>query len=131
MLIAYWPLVTSKLIVVGWSCLERPWEQHAPKFLLMAKLSFGLAIPTLVAAGLTRLSWRKWFPIVFIGETIFTGTLVIVGYFATEALKKVDHGVQLFLVAMSFVFLLMAVWYIPKALRDSKPLQMSRYEDKE
>ncbi len=105
-------------------------EQHAPKFLLMAKLSFGLAIPTLVAAGLTRLSWRKWFPIVFLGETIFTGSLVVAGYFTTEVLKQVDQGIQLFLVVMSFLFLLLAVWFIPRALRDSKPLQMSHFEDK-
>ena len=110
--------------------LRSAMEQHAPKFLLMAKLSFGLAIPTLVAAGLTRLSWRKWFPIVFIGETIFTGTLVIVGYFATEALKRVNQGLELFLIGMSFLFLLMVVWFLPRALRDHKPIPMSHIEDK-
>jgi membrane protein DedA with SNARE-associated domain len=31
-------------------------QEHATKILLMAKLSFGLAVPTLVAAGLSKLS---------------------------------------------------------------------------
>lgn len=104
-------------------------EHHAPKFLLMAKLSFGLAVPTLVAAGITRLRWRRWFPIVFIGETIFTGTLVIIGYFATEAIKRVEHGLQFFFVAISFIFILMVAWFIPRALRQDGPLTMSHFEE--
>lgn len=104
-------------------------EHHAPKFLLMAKLSFGLAVPTLVAAGITRLRWRRWFPIVFIGETIFTGTLVIIGYFATEAIKRVEHGLQFFFVAISFIFILMVAWFIPRALRQDGPLSMSHIEE--
>jgi membrane protein DedA with SNARE-associated domain len=110
--------------------LKATMEHHAPKFLLMAKLSFGLAVPTLVAAGLTRLRWRKWFPIVFIGETIFTGTLVIIGYFATEAIKRVEHGIQFFFVAISFIFILMVAWFIPRTLRQDTTLSMSHYKEK-
>lgn len=103
-------------------------QHHAPKFLLMAKLSFGLAVPTLVAAGLTKLSWRRWFPIVFIGETIFTGTLVIIGYFATEAIKRVEHGLQLFFLAISFIFILMVAWFIPRTLRQNNAFSTSKIE---
>jgi membrane protein DedA with SNARE-associated domain len=110
--------------------LKAAMEHHAPKFLLMAKLSFGLAVPTLVAAGLTRLRWRKWFPIVFIGETMFTGTLVIIGYFATEAIKRVEHGIQFFFVTISFIFILMVAWFIPRALRQDTTLGMSHYKEK-
>ena len=110
--------------------LKSAMEHHAPKFLLMAKLSFGLAVPTLVTAGLTRLSWRKWFPIVFIGESIFTGTLVIIGYFATEAIKRVEHGIQFFFIAISFIFILMMAWFIPRALRQDSTLGMSHYKEK-
>ena len=38
--------------------LKSAMESHAAKYLLMAKLSSGVAIPTLVASGLTRLHWH-------------------------------------------------------------------------
>ena len=105
-------------------------RRHAPKFLLMAKLSFGLAVPTLIAAGISGLSWRKWFPIVFIGETIWTGTLVIIGFFAAEAIKQVEQGLQLFLVLVSFLLLIVIVWFIPKTIRDNQSMNLTGYEEK-
>jgi len=100
-------------------------QQHATKILLMAKLSFGLAVPTLLAAGLTKLSWKKWFPVVFIGETIFTGTLVIIGYFATEAIKQVEQGIHVFLLLMTGLFIIAAIWFVPKILRKDDALPIS------
>ncbi|MGD2079109.1 MAG: VTT domain-containing protein [Chloroflexota bacterium] len=104
-------------------------RSHATKILLMAKLSFGLAVPTLVAAGLSKLSWKKWFPIVFIGETIFTGTLVIIGYFATEAIKQVEQGIHLFLLLMTGLIIVLAIWFIPKLLRSDDAVTISGNDD--
>lgn len=104
-------------------------QLHATKILLMAKLSFGLAVPTLVAAGLSRLSWRRWFPVVFLGETIFTGTLVLVGYYATEALKQVEQGLQLFMIIMTLLFILAAIWFIPRFLRNNDTMTVSGNDD--
>jgi membrane protein DedA with SNARE-associated domain len=105
-------------------------RRHAPKFLLLAKLSFGLAVPTLVAAGMSGLSWRKWFPIVFIGETIWTGTLVLIGFFAAEMIKQVEQGLQLFLVLVSFLLVVLFVWYIPKTIRENQSVNLTGYEEK-
>ena len=104
-------------------------QLHATKALLMAKLSFGLAVPTLVAAGLSGVSWRKWFPVVFIGETIFTGTLVLIGYFATEAIKQVEQGLHLFLAIMTLLFIMAAIWFIPRFLRSDDILTTSGNDD--
>lgn len=109
--------------------LRRGMQAHATKILLMAKLSFGLAVPTLVAAGLSRLSWKKWFPVVFIGETIFTGTLVIIGYYATEAIKKVEQGLHLFLLLMTGLFIVAAIWFIPRLLRKDDTVTVSGDDD--
>jgi membrane protein DedA with SNARE-associated domain len=102
---------------------------HGTKALLMAKLSFGLAVPTLVAAGVSGVSWRKWFPIVFIGETIFTGTLVIIGYFATEAIKQVEQGLHLFLAIMTLLFIAAAIWMIPRLLSGDDALTITGNDD--
>ena len=104
-------------------------QLHATKILLMAKLSFGLAVPTLVAAGLSRISWKRWFPVVFIGETIFTGTLVLIGYFATEVIKQVEQGLHLFLLLMTGLFVAAAIWFVPRLLRQDDTLKASGNDD--
>jgi len=110
--------------------LKHGMHQHATKVLLLAKLSAGLAVPALVTAGMTRLRWRKWFPIVFIGETIWTGTLVLIGYYATEALKQVEKGVQLLFAGTTFVILVLLVWLVPRILRQSDALGVPPTEEK-
>ena len=42
--------------------LREAMRRHALKVLLMAKLSIGMAVPAVIAAGLARVPWRRWFP---------------------------------------------------------------------
>jgi len=111
--------------------LQQGLHQHSTKILLMAKLSAGFALPTLVAAGATGLSWRRWFPVVFIGETIWTGTLLLIGYFFTEAIKQVTHGFQFALLGFSFLFILMLVWFISRQMRSSETVPVQATEENE
>jgi membrane protein DedA with SNARE-associated domain len=84
--------------------LREVMHEHALKVLLMAKLSIGLAVPAIIAAGLARLPWRRWFPIVFTGEILWTGMLLLVGYFATEVIKGAEQvGVYLGAVASALL----------------------------
>ena len=50
--------------------LEEEMRVHAAKAILIAKITFGLIIPTLIAAGLARVSLRKWLPAVLVAEAI-------------------------------------------------------------
>jgi membrane protein DedA with SNARE-associated domain len=99
-------------------------RHHATKILLMAKLSAGLAVPALVTAGITRVEWRKWFPVVFIGETIWTGSLLLLGFYATEAIKQVEDEIQLLIALMSFIFLMVVVWYLPHLLHHQEDREL-------
>ncbi|MBX3051011.1 MAG: VTT domain-containing protein [Caldilineaceae bacterium] len=73
--------------------LEVGMRQNAARILLIAKLTAGLVIPALIAAGLVRAPWRKWFLPVFAGEMIWTGALVLGGYYATAYLARIERGV--------------------------------------
>ncbi|RME58015.1 MAG: hypothetical protein D6790_12510 [Caldilineae bacterium] len=85
--------------------LQRGMQAHARKVLLVAKLSTGFVIPTLIAAGLSKVPFRRWFPVVFLGEMVWTTLLVVVGYFATEAIKQVEKGLHyLALAGMILIF---------------------------
>lgn len=90
---------------------------HAVKILLMAKISIGLAVPTLLVAGITRVPWKKWFPIVFIGESVWTGILVLIGYFATQAIKQVEQGLEALMLGFTFLFFVFLVWLVPRILK--------------
>jgi membrane protein DedA with SNARE-associated domain len=85
--------------------LEAAMQKHAARLLFFAKLSLSLIIPSLIAAGLVKVPWRKWFPYVFCGEMIWTGSLVFVGYHATRALTQVEKGIEIIGVIGSLIFI--------------------------
>lgn len=97
---------------------EQGMRQHAIKILLMAKLSAGLAVPALIAAGLARVKWRRWFPVVMVGETIWTGALTMLGYYFFESIKQIEEGLQLLMLGTAAAFILILIFtLIPKAVR--------------
>ncbi len=91
-------------------------EANATKILLLAKLSFGLVIPSLFAAGVARVGWRKWFPVVFIGETIWTGTLVLLGFYASQAIRHIEKGLQLTLLVVLIAGLAILLRYVSRVV---------------
>lgn len=77
---------------------------HATKVLFLAKLTISFVIPSLVAAGLLKIPWRRWFPALALAETIWTGALVLIGYYTTEAIKRVEQGVEYAVLIGSIMF---------------------------
>jgi membrane protein DedA with SNARE-associated domain len=90
--------------------LEQGMHEHAAKILFMAKLTVSFMIPSLIAAGLVKIPWRRWFPALFAGETIWTGSLILIGYYATEAIKRVEQGVEYLILGLSIVFVFFILW---------------------
>jgi membrane protein DedA with SNARE-associated domain len=90
--------------------LEQGMHEHAAKILFMAKLTVSFMIPSLVAAGLVKVRWRRWFPALFTGELIWTGALVLLGYYATEAIKRVEQFVEYSILGLSLVFVIFVLW---------------------
>ena len=74
--------------------MEKMLHDHAPIILFVSKLTVSPMIPALIATGLIKYPWRKWFPFVFMGEMIWTGSLVIIGFFGLLAIKKVQLGIE-------------------------------------
>ena len=66
--------------------LEAHMIRHATRLLFLAKLTLSFVIPSLIAAGLLRIPMRRWFPALILAETLWTGSLVLIGYYTTEAL---------------------------------------------
>jgi membrane protein DedA with SNARE-associated domain len=82
---------------------------HATKVLFLAKLTVSFVIPSLIAAGLLRIPWKRWFPALLLAETIWTGSLLLIGYYTTEALKRVERGVEYAVLTASIAFVIFAI----------------------
>lgn len=78
--------------------------KHATRVLFLAKITISFVIPSLIAAGLLRIPWKRWFPSFILAEALWTGSLVLIGYYTTEALKRVEQGIEYAVLAISLVF---------------------------
>lgn len=109
--------------------LQHGMRKHTVKILFFAKLSMSFVIPSLIAAGLVKAPWRRWFPALLGAETLWTGSLVLIGFYTTEALKKVEYGVEIFVTVGSAIFLALLFWFWRRVLRagvdDSEHLEES------
>jgi membrane protein DedA with SNARE-associated domain len=85
-------------------------QKHGLKILFFAKLTAGFMIPSLMAAGMARLPWKRWFPILLLGETLWTGTLILIGYYTTEAIKVVSQQISIVVLVFSILFLAVMIW---------------------
>ncbi len=75
--------------------MKRKMRKEAPGIIFIAKITLFFAVPALVAAGVSHVPWRRWFPIDAVGEVLWTGTLVMVGYFLSRYIGRLGHDVQI------------------------------------
>jgi len=90
--------------------LQSSMHEHALRIIFIAKLTVSFVIPSLIAAGLVRIPWKRWFPAIFAGEMIWTGSLVLIGYFTTEAMKRIEQGIGYMILAGTLVIVFSLLW---------------------
>ncbi len=101
--------ITSELVARGRDLFHR----HKSRVLLISKLTngFGFAIGVLFSAGMVKIPFRTYMFWNILGECLWTGLLVTVGYIFGSAYGSVDSlmskifVVILLLVAMMYMFL--------------------------
>ncbi len=109
-----WLMRLSKHIGLNPSTIERMeavLRRHAPTILFVSKLTISPMIPALIATGLIKYPWKRWFPSVFAGEMIWTGALVLIGYFGLIAIKKVQLGIEHAVLAGGILFIILILWF--------------------
>ncbi len=99
--------------------LQKEMHQHAPKLLFVAKFVSVLATPTLIAAGLARVPFRRWFPIVFLGELIWVAVLAFIGSRAAEVVRQVELGLH-YLPLVGGLALLILLPLVARRLKSSR-----------
>ncbi len=72
--------------------VTRIFHAYSDKILFISKISngFGFALVTLMTAGMTRIPFLRYLSINLIGQFVWTGLLLAVGYFFGNAYAAVD-----------------------------------------
>lgn len=100
------------------TAVEEQVKAQAVKLLIATKLSFGVAvIPILIAAGAARVTWRKLLPISLISELVWTGSLVLAGYFLGDYLAQLQLGLRLSLLVFGGLFFLVVTLFVVRWVR--------------
>ncbi|MGD2048507.1 MAG: VTT domain-containing protein [Chloroflexota bacterium] len=86
--------------------VEEGVQMQPQRFILIAKLSNGLSLPAVVAAGNARVPYRQWLPASFMGEFVWTLPLLLLGYFATDKLAGLQGGISYLTIGLTTLFLL-------------------------
>lgn len=107
--------------------LKRLIHRDVIKLLIIAKLTNWMMIPALVATGVARVPWKRWFPLIFVSDLIIGTVMVSLGYFMTASLLQIQKGVQFVAVAFTLLFVLFAAIYIRRIMRSKD--WMSEMED--
>ena len=102
-----WTKITPEQVVR----LEGEIHHHAPRLLLLAKLTMGFIIPALIATGMARVPLRRWFYALITGETIWTGTLVVLGYYFGRYVQTLENGIEATILVGSLIFTAILIFY--------------------
>ncbi len=80
--------------------------KHATRVMFLAKITVSFVIPALITAGLLRVPYKRWFPYFVVAEVLWTGTLVFIGFYTTESLKRVQQGFEYVGLGVSIAFVI-------------------------
>ena len=89
-------------------------QTHAARLLFIAKLTLGFTIPTLVATGLAKVPMRRWLPFLMAGETLWTGSLVLLGFFFGKYVRRLERGAEVFALVGGLLFAAAVIYYISR-----------------
>jgi membrane protein DedA with SNARE-associated domain len=79
------------------------------RVILLSKFAGGLSVPVVVAIGNARVPLRRWLPASFFGELLWTLPLLLLGFFATDAVSGVKGGILYLTTGMTGMLLLFSL----------------------
>lgn len=93
-------------------------HEHIHKILFVAKLTLGFVIPALIAAGLARVPFRRWFGVLFAAECLWTGSLVLVGYYFGYLIQRVQTNLRWISIGGALISIILIIIYLVHRQRD-------------
>jgi len=100
--------------------MQKDVQDHIHKILFIAKLTLGFVIPTLIAAGLARVPFKRWFGVLFAAECLWTGSLVLVGYYFGHLIQQIETDLRWLSLGGGFIFIIIVGLYLSHRRVDSE-----------
>jgi membrane protein DedA with SNARE-associated domain len=92
--------------------LQKDIHTHIHKILFVAKLTLGFVIPTLIAAGLARVPFKRWFGVLFAAECLWTGSLVLAGYYFGTLIQRIETNLRWVSLGGAVIFIVLTAIYL-------------------
>ncbi len=92
--------------------IEKFFKKHQTKILFISKITmgFGFALATLIAAGMVRVSFKKYALFNFLGGFVWTGLLLLLGYFFGQVYTLIGKGFKIAFVACLTIIVILALY---------------------
>ena len=92
-------------------------QKHAPRFLFLAKLTFGLPVPSLIATGLSKVPVRRWIGMLVLAELIRTTVFVTLVFLYASAIERASSEMQALLLTMTVFVVIAGIFWWKKRSR--------------
>lgn len=112
-----------------WDVIERLWHKHPGKTMFLSKFAYGLSAAFLISAGMTRISYRKfWYHAIQVSLLQY-GSLVLLGYFFGNSYDLISTSFKgLELIMLGALVLSIGFIFFSKHMR-KKLLQAEKEEE--
>lgn len=100
--------------------IVKAFSRHERKILFFSKLTMGLgfAIPVLLAAGSARIPFRRFMVYDTLGQLVWTGLLMSVGYFLGNFYTTLNRGFQIISFVAGVIILFLIITGIRRYLKN-------------
>ena len=95
--------------------VERHYEKHPGKTLLVSKASYGIGSLFLIAAGVSKMAYQKFLEYITPMNAVRSATLLLIGYFLGKAVRY--SGVYLAWYTIAVIILLPTGYYMIRYIR--------------
>ncbi len=109
--------------------LEHLWNNHGIKTFIFTKLSYGMAIPFLISAGLIKYPVKKYSAMCLIISAIKAFIIIMIGYHLGSSYKIASHYIEYFYIVMAVIFILIIIFYFLLSKKIEKKIQALEKEE--
>ncbi len=104
----HWLGITVEKVNVAKHIVRR----DAVKLLIFSKLTNWITIPALIATGLAKVPWKRWFPLIVISNFLIGAVVMSLGYFAASNIMRIQSGLRYVALGFTLLFILVTMIYI-------------------
>lgn len=108
----HWLGITNEKVNVA----KRIVKRDVIKLLIFSKLTNWITIPALIATGIAKVPWKRWFPLIVISNFLIGAIVMSLGYFAASNIMRIQSGLRYVALGFTLLFILVTMIYIRRLI---------------